>query len=250
MNTITFLPRNHKSSNNNSSNSTDALRLIEYILGLDKDNRIVPNGKLYKLATRQYNESVRNSLIRPSIPTWFCGKIDDDTGLLSTTETDVQLREQSGVSTPETVATSDITGDVKPYPLDTCLPKGTPGSPGYSDCKTGAVEDTDTGVDLAGLDWSAEVYSVATGGGSCQLYNATGRLLETGIYKGLVPFHGVPAYLFSKKGGSYGKNVRLKSAGRTWIIEDGSKTIKTTEFRWYPISEDEGTLFVGIYVKA
>lgn len=159
-NTSTFYVRRNKSSNRSTS-STDAIKLIDYILSLDKDNRIVPNGKLYKLAVNQYNETVHNTLVRQPIPQWFCGKIDQTNGLLLETGTDIEIRASMGLTSPETSATSTITDNLSSYLPDGCLPVGTPGSVGYANCKSSQTENDDIGIDLSEINWSTEVYSVA-----------------------------------------------------------------------------------------
>ena len=161
MNDITFVPRTHKNSNNIKASSIDAIKLIDYVLSLDKNNRIVVNSQLYKMASDQYNESVRNTLIRPDIPTWFCGKIEPTTGFLLMTDTDIRI--QAGISSspiPVSALNIDLSGATA-YSPDKCLSAGTPGSPGYSNCVSNATENIDTGIGAAGLNWSASVYSVA-----------------------------------------------------------------------------------------
>lgn len=149
----TFIIRNNPQIN--SKISIDVLNLIDYIIRLDANNRIIPNSLLYNLAVKQYNETITNTSTRPPVPEWFCGKIDEQSGLLLV-DSDENIRASTGVSTSTTttfIAPSNVSTQ---YPVDSCLSNGTPGSFGYSQCEITTPEDRDV------LDWSNYVYTIAT----------------------------------------------------------------------------------------
>jgi hypothetical protein len=140
-------------------NSIDALKIIEYVLSLSPYNRIIPNSTLYNMAVKQYNNIVaQNTLERPQIPAWFCGKIDETNGLLLEIEPDATLRLSTGVIQTPTTITPEVSGAVLTYPPDECLAVGTPGSSPYAKCQESQEEDTNVGD----INWADSVYSSST----------------------------------------------------------------------------------------
>jgi len=142
MNQINFFTRTHNNADN--PEEFDALKVIEHVLSLHPNNRLRTSSLLYKLAVQQYNTTIKNTLERPPIPKWFCGKIDTETGFLIDTD-DATIRSNALLSEPLAPPSLSATA-INPlrYPQDKCLIRGTPGSYGYSTCNL-TPEDTATG---------------------------------------------------------------------------------------------------------
>lgn len=142
MNKINFFIRTH--NNQDNPRAFDAIKVIEHVLSLRPDTKIKTSSLLYKLAVDQYNTTIKNTLTRPPIPQWFCGKIDVETGMLIDTD-DTTRRVTSQASLPEApIIPSATVITLSAYPTDKCLEYGTPGSIGYAKCNLGK-EDIDTG---------------------------------------------------------------------------------------------------------
>ncbi|MEI8344668.1 MAG: hypothetical protein WCG06_01185 [Candidatus Omnitrophota bacterium] len=176
-----FLNRNQQDVPNNKT--IDALKIIDYILSINKNNVIRPSSILYALAVNQYNETIKNTLTRMPIPIWFCGNIDNNTGLLDFPN-DEELRVSTGVSSTTNATTTNSAIATLQYPKDRCLNSGIPGSPGYALCIDGTAEDTDTGGDLSTQSHAAVTpHSAASGGVGGAGGTYTGNLLVL-KYKG------------------------------------------------------------------
>ena len=59
-----------------------ATKIIKYIKSRYPYAVIRPEGDLYKAGVVEYNKKVKNTLERPPIPEWYCGHVDERTGLL------------------------------------------------------------------------------------------------------------------------------------------------------------------------
>lgn len=134
MNTTSFIIRNHQSASKNINN-VDYLDIIEKTLSASAFNRIITNSPLYLLAVSQYNTKIINTLDRPPIPKWFCGKVETSTGNLIPTYDDTALRAANALITtiPSSVTYTPLV-DTITYDPDKCLSGGVPGSAGYSYC--------------------------------------------------------------------------------------------------------------------
>jgi hypothetical protein len=128
-----FIQRNN---NKNTNSFFDAGKYIDEILANDKYAYIIPNSSLYNLAVKQYNTNIENTLIRPSVPSWFCGKINPATGELISTLTDEELRVIGGVSPTNANTQPPLSSLINLWPVDECLSTGLPGSTGYSTCES------------------------------------------------------------------------------------------------------------------
>jgi hypothetical protein len=131
----------------------DALKIINRFLALHPSNRIIVNSPLYLAAVKQYNTNIQNTLIRPPIPSWFCGKIDSSTNQLITSPTDAEQRVSSGVTTAGTPNIAQTPFQQQNfYTPDACLEVGTPGSTGYVSCQSSNLLDEDDRA-TSGIDW-------------------------------------------------------------------------------------------------
>jgi len=152
MNTpINFIARNTIPTENTTKGTIDAIKVIEYYLSLHPSNRVKPNSLLYDLAVKQYNENIRNTLIRPPVPSWFCGKINPETDELILELSDEELRASAGVVSD--VLTPNLSSEISTpsgYLADNCLYLGTPGSYDYSICEEGL--DIDSAENIVS-DW-------------------------------------------------------------------------------------------------
>lgn len=155
---INFVNRSNIATSNNKSNKVDAAKLIEHFLSLHPSNRVKPNSLLYDLAVRQYNENIKNTLVRPDVPKWFCGKVNPATNELINIPSDQELRASAGVvSDPLTLQLPSSAFDANGYLIDNCLYLGTPGSYDYTQC----VEGQDVAeVEMLVSDWLAGMESV------------------------------------------------------------------------------------------
>jgi len=152
-----FIIRNTDKSNNTTL--FDALKVIDYYLSLHPSNTLIPNSPLYQAAIKQYNSNIKNTMIRPEIPSWFCGKINPETNELIALPSDDLLRTSAGFI-------ADPTQEVEPYLLspssgyviDNCLYWGTPGSYEYTLCTLrGGGEEED--FEVSGIDWLSSLTS-------------------------------------------------------------------------------------------
>jgi len=173
----TFITRQNTRTNNPST--FDAAKIIKYYLALHPSNRLIVNSPLYLAAVEQYNQQIKNTLIRPPIPDWFCGKINPTTNELIPLPTDQEQRAANGVLNDNPITTTPIPPqDPKNYLQDSCLSTGTPGSAEYLRCNSSALQDEDN-RDVGGLGWQP------TNGGTstCSIYLA--RYFDT-VSRGLV----------------------------------------------------------------
>ena len=149
----------------------DAIGIIEYVKKLNPNARLVPNSRTYNLAVSQYNMNVINTMKRPSVPEWFCGTVDSDSGLLveggADSEGGVEIK--LGVGGAGSVSALSSTQ----YPWDECViaTESTPGSPAYVKCEDGIPYDLDMGslvfwADFAVSSAEGEESSIYSGGGS------------------------------------------------------------------------------------
>lgn len=135
----------------------DAAKILEHYLSLHLLNTVNTSSLLYNSAVRQYNTNVKNTTIRPTIPSWFCGKVNPTTDELITPPTDEVLRASSGFVLDPTVDTEPvILSPSTGYAVDGCLYYGTPGSHGYTLCSlaAGAAEED---YEVSGIDWLASM---------------------------------------------------------------------------------------------
>jgi hypothetical protein len=156
---INFVNRSNIATTNNKSQQVDAIKIIEYFSSLHPLNRVKPNSLLYETAVNQYNQNIKNTLIRPTVPSWFCGKINPETGDLINNPSDESLRATAGVVLDPLTLQPTISGDtLSGYVVDTCLILGTPGSYDYTKCAEGRdaaevaelVSDWLTGMESVG----------------------------------------------------------------------------------------------------
>ena len=117
-------------------NTNNIIETINYYLSLSPSNTINPNSELYKLAIKQYNDSLKGSLVRPPIPKFFCGKVDATTGQLTIDLTDYNSRLTAGlVVTPLQISITEVPQLSGAYRVDNCLKNGLPGSYAYTLCQ-------------------------------------------------------------------------------------------------------------------
>jgi len=102
MNKITFVNRNDHNSQNIDIPDPD--NIINYFRSLHPSNAIVSDSLLYQSAIDKYNKEIIFSQTRPNVPTWFCGKINPETGELILS--DDELRIISDNASPTVVSTS------------------------------------------------------------------------------------------------------------------------------------------------
>lgn len=142
---------NRQINKQNKAQPFDAVKLINYFLSLHPLNKLIVNSPLYLAAVKQYNSQIKNTLIRPPIPAWFCGKINQQTNELIPTPTDREQRAVAGVVKDNPyVAPVTIPQDPKLYIQDMCLQIGTPGSAAYLTCNAASIDDD---RDVGGLGW-------------------------------------------------------------------------------------------------
>jgi hypothetical protein len=121
------------------ASNTDALKIIDFILSLNDSIKIDPDSLLYSVAVEQYNQVIKNTLERPPVPDWFCGKVEADTGELLLNLNDTELRSINGFNTLSAETTAPVVYISGGYAIDKQLKYGTPGSPGYV-MQTSAIE--------------------------------------------------------------------------------------------------------------
>lgn len=126
-----------RSNNTDTKVFFDAIKYIDQLLITNPDVKIIPDSPLYQLAVSQYNGVIKNTLIRPNVPSWFCGVINPITGELDEALTDQELRVLGGVSGEVLPPAPAVPNPDGQWPDDKCLPRGTPGSIGYSKCDVG-----------------------------------------------------------------------------------------------------------------
>lgn len=151
----TFVVRNNGKLT--KTKKVDAIKVIERFMALHPKNIVKINSVLYNLAVKQYNTTVQNTSIRPTIPLWFCGKVDAVTGELIPTTNDVLARVTKGYSTVEGVLVPDApVVELGQYIGDECLIFGTPGSIEYAQCQQGGTT-AEENIEVSGVDWLASM---------------------------------------------------------------------------------------------
>lgn len=159
--TPTFVPRTHK--NQTEEGLVDANAIIKYYSSLHPTNKLIPNSPLYIDAVNQYNTTIKNTLQRPPIPTWFCGKINNSTNELIITPPDADDRAANAVTTDLPSRLPALAPkNPKKYNSDACLQYGTPGSAPYVIlCQSdGVSDDRNTGI-AAPSTANCSVYTLA-----------------------------------------------------------------------------------------
>lgn len=230
-----------------SETEHERLTLLE--LGKVIGSTLTPNSPfLFKLLTP--GVSLQN--LRPNLPPDVCEFIDNNLpvykqqdpknipGINILSSGDTRLRTLSGsLYSPDLCIANSISGEGTPdgfgaYPQ--------PGDLEYAKCNIpGAI------IDLYQTDWSA--FFVAGNAGPVGIFNSSGSLLETGIYKGKWEGKPISMYRFSKKGGEYGTNLTVRWGGRSWSIPNGSNRVGSpgeNSFLWKPESEGDGKLVILI----
>ncbi len=151
----------------------DALAIISYVKKINPKAKLIPYSRTYNIAVLQYNLNIKNTMSRPPVPDWFCGRVDPDTGLLVD---DSVLKDAGGAAFTGGLigGLSGFSGSLQ-YEWDDCVVKNgaTPGSPAYVMCDDDLVYDSDMGTNKFWSDFVVEydedavasMYSMAGGGG-------------------------------------------------------------------------------------
>lgn len=149
-----FINRNIVKIQTGSTVNADAL--IKYFLSLHPNNKLIIGSPLYNLAVKQYNKKIKNTLVRPPVPSWFCGKVNSDTNELLLNNDDATLRANAGYSDTNVNNISNIQINSRTgYPIDKCLEQGTPGSIEYTKCSLTSGNMDEDFDDLSGINWAA-----------------------------------------------------------------------------------------------
>ena len=147
----------------NTLGSMDYNKFISTILAANPNLALNPNSKLAKAAVDQYNTKVKQTptLIRPPIPSWFCGYQNTETGQLYLSEYEIETSKIRNITTSTSVALTAITAVQVRYEADRCLGQGTPGSYSYSFCNLAtSLQFDNTEIDI--IDWSTAFYPTET----------------------------------------------------------------------------------------
>ena len=134
------------------------IKLISDMLAKNPGVKINPISPLYRLAVNQYNSMIKGTTTRPPIPSWFCGAVDQASGILTTSpgptpqdQIDPQIQYKvldifSGILSVSPMA----------YGEDQCLQLGIPGTWQYTQCIEAFDSDNEGGDSTffdAGIDW-------------------------------------------------------------------------------------------------
>lgn len=141
-----------------------ALQIIAYVKSINPRAKLIPNSKTYNYAVKEYNFKLKNSLIRPEVPEWFCGNVTSrgvlvDPLVRPAEPGDSLMRDDQSVGDGSEFVLSE-------YPMDGCvISGGTPGSPGYVNCLGAWNVDRDMGPDDFWSDFVVEYSAGAFGSG-------------------------------------------------------------------------------------
>lgn len=154
-----FYKRTNEACDKNKSN--DFIGFIDNVINLFPNLKIKENSLLYKAAINQYNtESIKLPTIdRISIPSWFCGYIDPNTGLLYTSNE--EIIQTNSLLLQQNLAANILSGiPNSAYPIDKCLSAtaSQPGNLSYSNCEVIVLSD----VYLSAIEWSTAFYPTST----------------------------------------------------------------------------------------
>lgn len=154
-----FYKRTNEACDKNKSN--DFIGFIDNVINLFPNLKIKENSLLYKAAINQYNtESIKLPTIdRISIPSWFCGYIDPNTGLLYTSNE--EIIQTNSLLLQQNLAANILSGiPNSAYPIDKCLSAtaSQPGNLSYSNCEVIVLSD----VYLSRIEWSTAFYPTET----------------------------------------------------------------------------------------
>ena len=134
---------------------------ISKILTANPNLALNPNSQLAKAAVDQYNTKVKQTptLIRPPIPSWFCGYQNTETGQLYLSEYEINTNRVKTITSSTSLPLSAVTAIQVRYESDRCLGQGTPGSYSYSFCNLAtSLQFDDTEIDV--IDWSTAFYPI------------------------------------------------------------------------------------------
>jgi len=238
----------------------DAIAIISYVKKINPRAKLIPYSRTYNIAVSQYNLNIKNTMNRPPVPDWFCGRIDPDTGLLVD---DSVLKDAGGAAFTGSFVggLSGLLGSSQ-YDWDDCVVNNgaTPGSPLYVMCDDNLAYDSDMGTNEFWADFVVEydedavaaMYSGAGGGGgggSCDS-SATGVLLEevewcyggykpSSLSKGSFTYTvtgGTTSGITSSNGGNWGVASKGNPAFIVCLFVKQSKGWRGGKFDW--ISEN------------
>ena len=156
----TFVNReNTDNRHHNRIGPFDAQKTIDYYLSLHPRNYLIPNSPLYLAAVSQYNKLVRITKVRPAVPTWFCGAINPETGILIATSIDNELRATTGFTLTSLASASTLASSTSGYASDLCLAQSSapPGSIKYIQCTFSLGNSGDEDIIVSGVDWSESI---------------------------------------------------------------------------------------------
>lgn len=158
-----FVDRNYNSfaSTRCGEQKVNVLAFIDDLLAANPGNTLSKTGVLYRLGMQQYNANLKMSMVRPTVPSWFCGKINATTGeLFEPSSSNVNPGSDAMISSSLAGATSGLALSATNFAVDKCLENGLPGSPGYALCvETGDLPLEDQFVNID--DWYAELADLA-----------------------------------------------------------------------------------------
>ena len=152
---------NPEVSEKNGIASMDYGKFISTILATNSNLVLNPNSQLAKVAVDQYNTKVKQTptLIRPPIPSWFCGYQNTETGQLYLSEYELETARNRIVTASASLPLSAVTAVQVRYDADRCLSRGIPGSYSYSFCNLASSLQFDN-VEADVIDWSTAFYPV------------------------------------------------------------------------------------------
>lgn len=113
---------------------------------------------LAAVAVDQYNKKVKTTatLVRPPIPSWFCGYQDTESGQLYLSEFEIDSNRIKNINSSVTLTAGIFAASSVRYESDKCLALGIPGSYWYSFCELTSGFDIPREIDV--IDWSTAFY--------------------------------------------------------------------------------------------
>ena len=135
-----------------------ATAFISNILNTVPSLELVSDSSLAKVAIKQYNEKLETkaTLVRPPIPSWFCGYQDTESGQLYLSDFELDSARIKTINNTITLTVETTALSTVRYDADKCLSLGTPGSYWYSRCTL--ISGFDIGTELDTIDWSTAFY--------------------------------------------------------------------------------------------